>query len=194
MTSDFPRRRSGRLLAVGAALVATAGFALAGCGSDSASDKEDVSENADLANGKQLFATSCGGCHVLQDAGTVGRIGPNLDDAFRGSRQAGFPESQFEGVTLRWIQIANQPMPRDLVTGQDATDVAAYVASVAGESEESDVASILPWVAEDVQTAMPSGFRKDRFAEQSQTIDPAPPPAPEGGTGEGETPPGPPAP
>lgn len=187
-TPRSPRRRRA---AIGAALVLVLGLAAAGCGGGDSADKDDINPNADLEAGKQQFAAVCGGCHQLDDAGTEGRIGPNLDDSFRGSRQAGFPESQFEGVTLRWIEIANQPMPRDLVTGQDAIDISAYVASVAGESEDSAAQPILPWVSEDVQTPMPSGFRKDRFGEQSKTIDPAPPPPEEGGTGEGETPPGP---
>jgi cytochrome c6 len=30
--------------------------------------------------GKSLFVTTCGVCHTLKPAGTVGTIGPNLDD------------------------------------------------------------------------------------------------------------------
>ena len=118
------------LKAVGAAAIVGAALVAAGCGSDS---------DADLEAGKQLFVQACGACHTLQDAGTEATIGPNLDDAFRASRQAGFKESQFEGVTLRWIEISQEPMPRDLVVGQDATDVAAYVARVAGTDEGSAV-------------------------------------------------------
>ena len=66
-------------------------------------------------------------------------IGPNLDDSFRASRQAGLDESQFQGTIERWIRMAQKPMPRDLVTGQDAVNVAAYIASVAGTSPESGV-------------------------------------------------------
>ncbi len=128
MSIDTPaprrlRRRLSALLVVGAAALV-----VAGCGDDG---------EADLANGKTLFTQQCGGCHVLEDAGTKGVQGPNLDDAFRASRQAGFEESQFEGVVHRWIRDAQPPMPQDIVTGQDARDVAAYVASVAGTSEAS---------------------------------------------------------
>lgn len=130
MLSSRRRVRAAGLLAAGAlALVA------AGCG-----DTEP-----DLANGKAQFA-ACAGCHTLQDANATGsdnpnnpQAGPNLDDAFRGARQQGFEESQFEGVVHRWIFKAQPPMPRDLVTGQDARDVAAYVASVAGKSPDSAV-------------------------------------------------------
>lgn len=105
---------------------------------------------ADTANGKKLFAASCGGCHTLQDAGTKGRQGPNLDDAWRGSRQSGIPDSQFRGVVHRWIRMSQPPMPRDLVTGQDAHDVAAYVAEVAGKSQDSVAVPAQPQIPEAV--------------------------------------------
>jgi mono/diheme cytochrome c family protein len=37
---------------------------------------------------KQLFATTCGSCHTLADAGTSGTTGPNLDDAKPGLEAA----------------------------------------------------------------------------------------------------------
>ena len=30
---------------------------------------------------KSIFSSNCGSCHVLQDAGTTGTVGPNLDQA-----------------------------------------------------------------------------------------------------------------
>ena len=47
-------------------------------------------------------------------------IGPSLDDAFRASRQVGMSDEQFQGVVRRWIDIAQLPMPRNLVKGKDA--------------------------------------------------------------------------
>jgi cytochrome c len=114
-------------------------LAFAGCNGGG-----DEFANADLEAGKTAFA-SCGACHTLADAGTTGtdaanpNAGPDLDDAFRAARQAGMHEDQFAGVVKRWIAIAQPPMPRDIVTGQDAINVSAYVASVAGRDEESDV-------------------------------------------------------
>jgi plastocyanin len=86
-------------------------------------------------NGKDLFAQKCGSCHVLARANTKGVQGPNLDEAFGAARRDGLGEGTVEGVVLR--QIGNvrrsSKMPPDLVEGQDARDVAAYVASVAGQ-------------------------------------------------------------
>ena len=100
----------------------------AGCGTGGI-----ASGPSDLNNGKKLFVQQCGGCHTLQAAGTQGKVGPNLDDAFRYDRKQGFAESSIENVVLDQIRIAEPPMPANLVTGQDAQDVAAYVASVAGK-------------------------------------------------------------
>jgi len=124
-------RRSGALLAL-VALCALA-LTLTACGGSS--------EEPDLARGKTLFTGTCGSCHTLADAGTTGIVGPNLDDAFRGSREQGFEPNSFEGLVKYWIanpEQRTQPlMPPNLVTGQDAADVAAYIAAVAGTAPES---------------------------------------------------------
>jgi mono/diheme cytochrome c family protein len=113
-----------------------AALALAGCGGEETTDFE----GADVANGKQLFVQgpgggkpSCGGCHTLADAATISQVGPSLDDAFQRMREEGFEESTIFAVTLEQIDLAVQPMPADIVTGQDAVDVAAYVARFAGK-------------------------------------------------------------
>jgi mono/diheme cytochrome c family protein len=130
-------------LALFAALAGIA-FLAAGCGTGGLS-----SGSADRANGKQLFVKNCGSCHTLADAGTQGKIGPNLDDAFSGPRAQGFKESTIRnvvhgqilypvsnpsGVDVGKNGVVNRVtgMPAKLVTGDDANDVAAYVASVAG--------------------------------------------------------------
>ena len=97
-------------------------------------------ESPDLANGKELFIGegTCGSCHALNRAGTQGTQGPNLDEAFQQARIDGMNEETVEGIVMR--QIANPRkssiMQPDLVTGDDARDVAAYVAEVAGQPGE----------------------------------------------------------
>ncbi len=124
-----------RLLAlsvVGAALLS------AGCGGEA----ETGLEGANEANGKALFLAGadgkqpCGSCHTLADAATVSEIGPDLDQAFGYACKQGFDESTFFDVVRAQIDIPgrNSAMPADLVTGQDAADVAAYVAGVAGKN------------------------------------------------------------
>src|SRR5262245_27567997 len=99
----------------------------------------------DVVNGKVLFAEKCGACHTLARAGTTGTTGPNLDAAFKQSRVDGLGQSTFKGIVLKQISNPNinpqvdpenekdlPSMPANIVTGDDARDVAAYVAQAAG--------------------------------------------------------------
>ncbi len=93
------------------------------------------SGSADTARGEQLFKEKCGGCHKLSAAGTPGTQGPDLDAAFAAARADGLGESTIREVVLDQIRFAVPPMPRNLVEGDDAVAVAAYVADVAGNPE-----------------------------------------------------------
>ncbi len=117
--------RPKRLAALAASALVTA-LAASGCGRE---------EESDLVNGKALYSQKCGSCHVLGRAATKGAQGPNLDEAFGPSRRDGLGEKTVEGVVLRQIAHVrkNSKMPKDLVTGKDAKDVAAYVAMAAGQ-------------------------------------------------------------
>jgi mono/diheme cytochrome c family protein len=116
-------------LGLAGAMIALAAFS--GC---------DLQENADTEKGRMLFTTKCGTCHTLKEAGTSADVGPDLDSAFRQARASGMDQDTIEGVVT--AQIADPRftspddtktyMPPELVKGQDADDVAAYVASVAG--------------------------------------------------------------
>jgi mono/diheme cytochrome c family protein len=118
--------RKPALLAALAAL-ATAAI-LAGCGAQG-----NDFESADTVTGKRLFTEKCGGCHVLADAGTNGQIGPNLDNGLGYAKDQGFEESTLYEVVRKQIEIPNEngQMPANIVTGDDAVDVAAYVAEAA---------------------------------------------------------------
>ena len=113
------------------ALAALAGVALAasGCGTST----------ADEARGRVLFVQKCGVCHTLAQAGTTAQIGPNLDDAFAAARAAGEGGDTVEGIVKAQVEFPRPSnsnpavsMPRDVVTGQDLEDVAAYVGQYAG--------------------------------------------------------------
>ena len=95
---------------------------------------------------------------MLADAGSKGTVGPNLDDAFAGDRKQGFKESTIENVVLDQIREANLPMPKNLVKGQDAVDVAAYVASVAGTGKRDREAAVA--ARERRQDDLPGGVRE----------------------------------
>ncbi len=92
---------------------------------------------SNLVKGKQLFVAKCSACHTLSHANATGTVGPNLDDAFRQDRVDGVKSTSIEGLISSWIQYPNTDpasgavMPAGLYKGQDAQDVAAYVAHVA---------------------------------------------------------------
>jgi mono/diheme cytochrome c family protein len=102
---------------------------------------------ADAENGKKLFLGKgqCAGCHALAAAGSSATIGPNLDDAFAQARADGYKESAIRNIVHEQIKYPGQygtaqnnpdflkaNMPPNLVKGQDAEDVAAFVAANAG--------------------------------------------------------------
>ena len=94
----------------------------------------DIVERApNPVNGKQLFVERCAACHSLERAGSQGTIGPDLDAAFGRALADGLKRSTVKGVVEGQILHPRRGsrMPAELVTGQDAKDVAAYVAQAA---------------------------------------------------------------
>jgi plastocyanin len=104
-------------------LVGVAVLAAAGCGAVKGAD------NANLIEGKVQFVSKCGACHTLARANTKGTVGPNLDVAFAQSLKEGLGRNAIRSVVE--FQIANPnptgAMPKDLVNGQSARNVSAYV-------------------------------------------------------------------
>lgn len=84
-----------------------------------------VDLTASEASGRTLFARNCSTCHTLRAANGVGRVGPNLD-------QLRPPK----GLVLNAIKLGRArgqgQMPAQLLDGQDAEDVANFVAASAG--------------------------------------------------------------
>jgi mono/diheme cytochrome c family protein len=84
-----------------------------------------VELTASEEHGREIFRGACGQCHTLADADTVGRVGPDLD-VLRPNR----------GLTLDAIAEGRArgrgQMPPAVIEGQDARDVADYVARIAG--------------------------------------------------------------
>jgi plastocyanin len=106
----------------------------------SACSAHDQGSDANLITGKQLFVSKCGSCHVLNRAQTKGTTGPNLDEAFQQALKDGMPRSGIRGAVHGQILHPNREgvMPAGLVKGDDAYDVAAYVAeSVAAGGKDT---------------------------------------------------------
>ena len=81
--------------------------------------------SAELQEGREAFAERCAQCHTLEDAGAVGRVGPDLDVL-----------APTEDLTINAIKEGRArgmgQMPAQLVEGEEAKAVAAYIAEVAG--------------------------------------------------------------
>jgi mono/diheme cytochrome c family protein len=61
-------------------------------------------------------------------------VGPNLDDAFSSDKTQGFSEQTMADIVRGQIAYPEQPMPANLYRGQDARDIALYVARCAGNA------------------------------------------------------------
>jgi mono/diheme cytochrome c family protein len=93
---------------------------------------ENVPSN--LQGGKDLFVTNCGACHTLAEAGTDGVIGPNLDDLLAPpSATAPAPATIKPRVLSAINNGVGGRMPKGVVSGQQAEEVANFVAQVAGQ-------------------------------------------------------------
>jgi mono/diheme cytochrome c family protein len=109
---------------------------VAGCGTTTSAEITGDFQD----RGRQLFNAKCGTCHVMAQAASQGVQGPNLDTAFAAAREAGMDEETIKSIVRFQIkhprpQVEGYPavnMPADIVTGNDAEDVAAYVARYAG--------------------------------------------------------------
>jgi mono/diheme cytochrome c family protein len=97
-------------------------------------------EEPDLTNGKALFTERCGSCHILARAGTQGRTGPSLDASFRTALADGMNRQTVEGIVHDQILYPrkNSKMPPALVEGENARDVAAYVAFATARRGEDE--------------------------------------------------------
>lgn len=87
-------------------------------------------------SGRELFGEHCGVCHTLAGANAVGKVGPNLDilkpaqsvvlNTINNGCLPNPPKGSNQGCLGQGV------MPSNIVQGEDAQNVAAFVAKVAG--------------------------------------------------------------
>jgi mono/diheme cytochrome c family protein len=78
-------------------------------------------------HGRQLFGERCANCHTLKAANAVAQVGPNLDDLRP-------PKSLVLDAIHNGRARGNGQMAADLVEGEDAEDVASFVAKAVGQT------------------------------------------------------------
>lgn len=97
-------------------------LAAAGCGGGDQGGSGGGGGGGEQASGpQQTFSTTCGGCHVLNAAGTNGQVGPNLDELKPSAAEV-----------REAIERGPSVMPENLLKGAEADEVAQYVADNAG--------------------------------------------------------------
>ena len=111
--------------------IACSALLLAACGSEGVSVSSDASDQE--AEGAEIFATHCAGCHTLGAAGTQGSgnralraQGPNFDQRLETEDEVLF--------AIRNGGFSGAIMPQNIVVGEDAKAVARFVAEYAGRS------------------------------------------------------------
>ena len=75
--------------------------------------------------GKELFRQTCWSCHTLAAAGAQGVTGPDLDELA--------PDKERVLNAIKRGGTGDGRMPANLLEGEDAENVSAYVAKVAGQ-------------------------------------------------------------
>ena len=98
-------------------------------------DKDDIPE-ANVSNlteaekrGRELFGQRCANCHTLKAANAIASVGPSLDQ-IRPNRELVL--DAIENGRAR----GNGQMAGGLYTGEDAEDVASFVAKAVGSTEQ----------------------------------------------------------
>jgi cytochrome c oxidase subunit 1 len=86
--------------------------------------KPQLGAAGSAAAGRTLFASSCGSCHTLAAAKTTGNVGPNLDQLK--------PDKARVLAALKAGGRGSGTMPKDILVGNDAQSVAAFVSTAAG--------------------------------------------------------------
>jgi mono/diheme cytochrome c family protein len=99
------------------------------------SNRDDIPEanvtdlTASEKNGRELFGQRCANCHTLKAANAIAAIGPNLDEL-----------RPTKDLVLNAIENGrangNGQMAAGLYTGQDAEDVANFVAKAVGQTAQ----------------------------------------------------------
>jgi cytochrome c551 len=111
-----------------------AALLLAACGSEGIS----VSKDDPTHSGAVLFSQRCSGCHTLAAAGTQGSAnravrvqGPNLNQRVESYHDVIF--------AIRNGGFSGAIMPQNIVTGNEASEVARFVSKYAGSNAQTTV-------------------------------------------------------
>ena len=109
---------------------------------------------------KDLFDNNCGYCHTLAAAGTDGVVGPNLDELLA---PTGSTPELYDGSYGRvlnaitcGIPTGGGRMPDGILIGEEAKEVAAFVAAYAGQFDKGPTVDLASAERPDPQPCPPT--------------------------------------
>jgi cytochrome c551 len=139
MPPSMPRRRA-PLLALAVACTALAGT-LAACGSEAISPQV-ATQPPNVQAGAQLFADRCAGCHNLDVVGAQGGALKIKDRERVDGPNFNVRKEDVNSVlyAIRNGGFSGAIMPENIVVGQEAQDVAAFLSKYAGRGKNQSTA------------------------------------------------------
>jgi mono/diheme cytochrome c family protein len=106
---------------------------------------------------KELFAVSCGRCHTLAAAGTEGVVGPDLDQQLvpTGTND----DTRYDGIYSQVLRAVTcgigGRMPKGVIEGENAKQVARFVAAYAGQIDKGPTVDTATMDTPDPQACPP---------------------------------------
>lgn len=85
-----------------------------------------------LEEGKELFDVNCGSCHTLARAGTDGNFGPDLDELLGGAPPSANKQRVLGAIEDGLDSPSPGRMSAGILSGEQAEQVAEFVAQEAG--------------------------------------------------------------
>lgn len=127
-----------KLLGTSLALVLAA-LALGACSNGGGSQEDKVASDSQYRRGSELFLTHCSGCHTLSEVGANGSAtsvgnrlktnGPNFNIRKENEQQVLY--------AIRNGGFSGAIMPENILVGQDAEEVAKFLAAYSGRETKS---------------------------------------------------------
>jgi cytochrome c553 len=123
-----------RRAAIAAVLVVSASAVVAACGEEGISLDAKRGDSPAVSRGAKLFAARCSGCHTLSAAGTQGsNVGVNYQERTDGPNLDQRKETTDQVLyAIRNGGFSGAIMPQNVAVGQEAQDIAEFVAAYAG--------------------------------------------------------------
>jgi mono/diheme cytochrome c family protein len=147
---SHPMTRTVRRTLVALPLAAAAAAGLGACGEQGI----QLAKSSPYYQGATIFTEHCSGCHTLAVAGTQGSASNIRTREYKDGPNFNQRKEQVQGIlyAIRNGGFSSGPMPQDIVTGQQAQQVAQFIAKFSGKDAKRP-----PSPSSSKPTGFPSG-------------------------------------